>query len=362
MKTRTTFFKILSKTIGLGVIASFMVSCGSYVESSYNDGIYGDIPTRIDQEREITQEDVYNENSSNYYQQLFAIEAAQYPNTATDDQIFTDVDSYSSDDYDQQMVDYSLDYSAQPAWGTNPSETIINYYNVGGFNQFGFANRWGFGGPWGFGFNNWGYGPWGFNNFGFGGPWGFNNFAFGGFGFGFGFGYNAPFFNGGFGFHPWGGYGFNNWGNNYYFNNNIAYGRYRGSNRYRGFTTNTAVANNSRSISTRRASVPSSNREARAGRSSTTRRGTSNTIRRSSYPTSRTARSTTSRSATSRSSYPTARSSSFPSRSSSSAGRSSSSGRSSGTVTRSSSSRGSSGGGRSGGGGRSSGGRSGGRG
>ncbi|PRP67210.1 hypothetical protein BST86_08910 [Nonlabens agnitus] len=351
MKTNTTFKNAATKVFGLGLAIAFLTSCGSYTDSSYNDGIYGG--TVINQEEEVLS-DTYEQNSSNYYQQLFALEASQYSGGA-EDEIFIDVENYSDQGYDQENGEYVLDYAAQPAWGTNPSETIINFYGNPGFGL-------GFGYPFGFGFNNFGYGRfYGLNNFGygFGYPFGFgfNHFGFANgsfwglpfgvssFGYAIGgppFGYYDPFF-GGFAFNPYVG-GF--YGNNFYRGNrnNYAYNnRFRSSNS-RSVARPASRISNTRSTISRRSSVPTN----------TTRRSTS--TRRSVPTTTRRSTSTT------RSSFPTRTAS--PTRSSSSTRSSSTRSTRPTTTTRSSSPRSSSGSRSSGrsSGSRSSGGRSGGRG
>ncbi|GAK76993.1 vitellogenin II precursor [Nonlabens ulvanivorans] len=184
-----------------------ITSCGSFDAVSYNDGIYGD---SYDDE-EIDQVS-YEENSGSYYKNLFAEKAEQYGQNFGQDSVFTDVDSYSSQSYDQSNPDYTSNYGGgESGFGETPSTVVINYYDNGWNNWGGWNRGFGWGGnSWygGYGWNNWG----GWNRgFGWGGnPWhggyGWNNW--GGWNQGFGWG------GGGFGWNYWGGY--NNgfaWGN-----------------------------------------------------------------------------------------------------------------------------------------------------
>lgn len=342
------------------ILSLFLVSCGSFESVSYHDGVYGErsnINDRpVEQANEQQAPATYQNDSGSYYQALFAQKAADYGAiNSQQDSIFTNVENYSTQSYDQSNPDYTSNYGGgYGAWGENPSQVNINIIDNGfgwgggfgpwglGFNNFGFGgfgfNGFGFGGfgPCGFGFNNFGYGGFGFNNFGCGG-FGFNRFGFGGFGFG--------------GFGPYG-FGFNNFGfGGFGFRNGIAFAN--GNRGFRGNFNNGAFG-----------------RETTFGRNTTRRnvgRGTNGVSRSraTTRGTNRSNNSTFSRRGTSRSSNATNRRSSSRS---SSARSSSSSRRSSGSVrsSRSSSSR-SSGvrssrsSGRSSGGFRSGGGRSGGR-
>jgi hypothetical protein len=338
-----------------------LVSCGGYTEVSYSDGIYGSNRTVRVYEDVQEQPQTYQNNSSGYYESLFASEAENYGNNFASDSIFTDVEGYSSESYDAVNPDYTATYGGgAPAWGTNPSEVNINFYN-GGFGYGGFGPGFGFGG-FGPGFGYGGFGPgfgFGFNRFGGFGGFGYsiydyaylNNF-YGGFGFGFG-----PFNRfGGFGFNRFGYggfyngfYGVNNFYGRPFYRNNVAFSNgYRSSRNNvrgiesrldRGRTSSRAInrSTRGRATTTSRRAVINRRGTTTTRRSSNARRGRTTTTRRSSSP-SRSrpvispSRSSRSSSSGRRSTGSRTRSSASPSRSSSrsSGSRSSSRGRSSG--------------------------------
>ncbi|MEP0303576.1 MAG: hypothetical protein ABJD98_10630, partial [Maribacter dokdonensis] len=271
----------------LVTLAVFAASCGTYQQSSYydNDGIYSDDVVRTVERR--PEQRNYNQNTSenDTYSSYFGEKADQY-DQILDSEIFTDVDSYSSNNLDEeipegQLTDYyanSNDYEGYGSWGSNNSDVSIYIHNNG-------WNNWGYGGFYGWNDPYWGWNNWGWNNWGYGGyygygwnrPWGWNrwnNWGYGGFGFGYagiGFGWNRPFYGYGYG------YGY---GNGYY-------------NRNRGFSNRSYAVNNSRRGNYNRNTTNNS------GLSSTAARGRSNVNTRGNSPRYR---STTSRATTSRSS------------------------------------------------------------
>ena len=108
----------------IGLLSLFLVSCGSYQNSSYydNDGIYGnnDRP----QENYNNKYSEQNIEQSNQY-------ASQFKNMQNEYEYFTDVENYTSNNQDTVVVvydndEYSKNYSG---WGNNSSEVTINYYN-----------------------------------------------------------------------------------------------------------------------------------------------------------------------------------------------------------------------------------------
>ena len=164
MKTNIFPSKEIQNYLYIGLLSLFMVSCGSYQNSSYyeSDGIYGATPNRNNIERR-------NTNSDNYYRDYFS----SLQNDSQTPEVITDIDKYS--DFDSVDGD---SYSSYAGWGNNQTGTIVNYYpnywgmHAGcGWNNWGW-NNWGM--NYGFGWNNWGWDPWGMN-YGFGwNNWGMN--------------------------------------------------------------------------------------------------------------------------------------------------------------------------------------------
>ena len=157
MKTYNRLQSKLARLGALSLIAGFMVSCGSYQNTSYydNDGVYNNAPQ---------QRTVQNSNrDANYYSNYFKQAGEDLP-------YFTDIEGYTSETSDTtarrplQVVGYG-------GWGDETDNVSINIYNNGGWGYSPYYNSWygGYGTPyyWGSGFSfgfSWGWGgyysPW----------------------------------------------------------------------------------------------------------------------------------------------------------------------------------------------------------
>ena len=181
---KTNIFPKTKNYLYIGLLSLFMISCGSYQNSSYyeSDGIYGTSTDRNAERR--------NTNSDNYYKDYFS--ALQDDSQSSE--VITDIDKYS--DFDSVDND---SYTGYAGWGDNQTGTIVNIY----------PNYWGMNS--GFGWNNWGWNNWGWNNWGMNYGFGWNNWGWNNWGMNYGFGWNN------WGYNNW---GYNNWGwnNNYYYN------------------------------------------------------------------------------------------------------------------------------------------------
>lgn len=203
MKTISFFTKKISIYSLLGFFALIVTSCGSYQNSSYydNDGVYGsnDKPKQKEESK----------SNSGYYKEYFS-------NLNKDnEQVFTDVDKYSSNDTNvNQNESTNQNQSNYAGWGSNPDNVTVNIYG----NNWGWNNSyWGYGGYYGnyWGWNNgWYYPSWGWNSW-YGTGWGWNYWL-------------GPNWHGNYGYGYYGNY----WGwNNGYLGHNYAYsGGRRNSN------------------------------------------------------------------------------------------------------------------------------------
>lgn len=211
------------------VVLFALVSCGSYQYSGYEaDGIYGESRPGIWEERDPQTTEVKPNNENSYYKNLFA-QQSEMVGEALESNVFTDVDSYTSNDgyenYSQAGGDVAYIGGNAP-WGDDPDTYSINIINngfYGGFYapwRYGFAHHYfpyyygGFYDPWYYPY--WGgYGP-----YAYGGP-GWN------IGFGFGFGHRYGY--GGYGryYNPYYPYYYNHY--DYYnpYNTRVAYNRSR---------------------------------------------------------------------------------------------------------------------------------------
>lgn len=355
MRFTFTFKKFKMPVLALGV-TFLLTSCGAYQYVGYdNDGIYSSDEVVVD-----TDEASTNRTNDNYYVNYFGEIAADAELAQEESgEIFTDIDSYSSDNPAGNEVEIIEDYGG---WGQVNDQVTINYYNTGWNNWgWGWNDPWlwngGFGWGWnagfGWGWNNWrwnrwgigfGWNNWGWSNFGWRGP------GLGGWRVGVGYGWNNP-------------YSFPYWNNGFgYYGNNLAYnrsrrgvsnrsianvGRSRLSNRIGNIsrrsgnygTTRGTSSRPSRGTTTRpsRGIVgPSRGTTTRPSRGNTTRPSRGTTTRPSRGNTTRPSRGTTTRPSRSSSTRPSRGGSYSPSRGSS---RSSGSMRSSGGSRSSSGSR-----------------------
>ncbi|MFL9831004.1 hypothetical protein ABS764_09100 [Flavobacterium sp. ST-87] len=186
MKTNIFPFRKAKNYLYIGLLSLFMISCGSYQNSSYyeSDGIYStSTDPRIERR---------NTNSDNYYKDYF-----NSLQSDSESEIITDIDKYS--DFDSVNND---SYTGYAGWGDNQTGTIVNIY----------PDYWGM--NYGFGWNNWGWNNWGWNNWGMNYGFGWNNWGWNNWGINYGFGWNN--------------WGYNNWGwnNNYYYYNRPNYSTY----------------------------------------------------------------------------------------------------------------------------------------
>jgi uncharacterized membrane protein YgcG len=244
MKTYYFFEKNALKIFGLMALSAFVISCGSYQNSSYydNDGVYGSSEKPVYQKREVV-----STNGSQYENQFKEMKQA-YGN-----ETFTNVDNYTSV---QDTVKKATENQQQQYadWGQNTANntTIIYVNDNWGWNNWGMYNGlgWGWNGFYG---NNWGWcgNNLGYNNGFYGNNWGWNGYYGNNFGWNNGWGWNNWGYNSWYGgfcspYNNWGWGGYNNYygngyyGNGYYDNgygrgvavNNGSRGSSRGTNAY----------------------------------------------------------------------------------------------------------------------------------
>jgi hypothetical protein len=218
---KTNYFSSAKSTSVFYLILGFsmvMVSCGSYKSSTYydRDGIYG---TDENENRN-------SDNNVDKYRDYFTTLREKNEQ----DQVFTDVENYSS------IQDSVVNQNEKPSysgWGNNQQPINVTIYdNNWGWNNWGYNSLWNYGWNWNFGWNSW-YGP----NIGYG--WGWNNWY--GPNIGWGWGWNN-WWGPNYGYYGW---GMNNFNNPYYsYSNGIRGGRSSGrvSGRY-DFGRN-GIANN----------------------------------------------------------------------------------------------------------------------
>jgi hypothetical protein len=202
MQIKTPSLKRILTLSIFGYATLLLVSCGSYQNTSDSDGIYAtnDRSSNVSEEKEIVEDNSKN----NYYKQYFKSKASATEQIPEEDLIFTDIDSYTSNEtLDEDGYIIEEEEESYGAWGENSSDVTINVVNTGGY-FYGAGWYGGWYRPWGYSvwnrpFNGYGYGNWGIG-FGWGGyynPW-----------------YCAPF------------YGGNYYNNNYAYNNNYRNNNY----------------------------------------------------------------------------------------------------------------------------------------
>ena len=206
------YYKLLNIRGLLPALGSLflLASCSSYQYAGYdNDGIYsssrtGEAYTANDYEE--SYEDAL------YYKNLFGEKAEQFAAVPEEGAIFTDIEAYSSGQYDSEMFgEEGLAYEpGRAAWGTDPDEISINIYN--NYSPFYYA----YGYPYYAGYFDPYWGP--YYRYGYYNPYSYR----------FGYGYGYPYYHRGwsFGFHyGWGNYYAHRYspyyyGNSYYNNYN----------------------------------------------------------------------------------------------------------------------------------------------
>lgn len=225
-------------------LALILASCGSYQQASYydNDGIYADDTPQTVERRPEQRVNTQRNAESDTYSDYFGEKANQY-DEILDSEIFTDVDSYATNENsgyvpEGQLTDYysnENDYQGYGGWGDNATSVSINIYD-NGWNNWGYGGQFGWANP-AWGWNNWGYGSsygYGWNN-----PWGWNNWGYGGYGYGWNLGFGSNNWG-------WGGY-YGNYNQGFGFNNRYNNRQYALNNSRRGnYTRNTA--NNSSAL------------------------------------------------------------------------------------------------------------------
>ena len=227
-----------------------LIACGSINGYVDDDGIYGgNQSARIASE---TQDQTQAQNSNTaFYKNYFREELVALEGEVVENDVFTDVDQYSSDNAETEISD-NIRYTEQGrgAWGDQPGTVEVNiYHNNWGWNNWGW-NNWGW--------NNFGWNNWGWNNWGWNGPWGrpwrygpnFGRGFYGGYGF-----YCPPHLRSNYGYY----------GDRYAFNgrrNNFASGR-------RAFTRNNArrIASRANSNRVSRSRVPNTSARTRVNNS-----------------------------------------------------------------------------------------------
>lgn len=198
-----TNFSLLRTSVyaTLGFLSILLYSCGSSQSTTYNDrdGIYGATANTDGRSRTTSQ--------NNQYKEYFgSLQESNEP-----DQIFTDVEGYRSDNYENTQTNQNYD-AGYGSWGSNPGNVTVNVYD-----------------------NSWGYGGWGWNNYWYSGYWGWN------LGWGWNSWYGPAYYGWGYGAYPYYGYGYNGWYHyypyGYGYNNGYAYNNGRRSSGYRNVVT-----------------------------------------------------------------------------------------------------------------------------
>tara|TARA_B100001287_G_scaffold153595_1_gene129243 strand:- start:275 stop:1366 length:1092 start_codon:yes stop_codon:yes gene_type:complete len=211
-------FYFVNKPFYFLFIVLLITSCGSYQYSGYiNDGIYQN--NDISKDYAFVENQEINDKANNdYYKSAFSEKALMYSESETDDQLFTDVENYRTNENDSINNNYG-------PWGEYKDSIVVNVHS---HHHDGFWSRWrypnwmwnygyGYGSlnTWGYGYNNYWSRPFPF----YGGMydpfnpfWGYYDSFF--FGYGYGYAYGYP-------------YGYYSWWRPYnsWYNNN-SYGRF----------------------------------------------------------------------------------------------------------------------------------------
>ena len=174
------YLKAQMPFLALIAMAFVLSSCGSsqYVGEE-NDGIYSSPKEYNENNVEVVQDIDAN---TTYYKNYFKEKSTEFDYIPTEDEVFTDVDSYEGKYAEQD----STAQESYAGWGQENSGVTINVY--GGFNSGwgGYYNPYYAGWGWNYGWG-WSYG-WGWNT-GFYNPYWCSPYGYGGY-------YGYPYYNG----------------------------------------------------------------------------------------------------------------------------------------------------------------------
>lgn len=147
MKNKGKIRKYFVRFLGLSILPTLLVSCGSYY-TYYSDGIYGEAPAvqylEVVEHYPAPPRQQTTVVKSNRYSDFFRDKAQQYNNPDESFTHFTNVDGYASNSYT------APEQQSYAGWGNNPSQVVVNVYD----NDYYWRNPY-------YGYNSyWGYGAW----------------------------------------------------------------------------------------------------------------------------------------------------------------------------------------------------------
>ena len=163
-----------------GLMSVLLVSCGSYQTATYDDdGIYS---TETPETKTVVVVEKTNAENSKYYEEYFGRTVTDY-GEIVEDEVFTDVDSYSSQDVVEQDTEVARE--SYSAWEDAGDNVTINVYNTRPYySYYRPYNYW----------NNYYYNDWAFGGFSWG--WGshYHNYGYYGYNYGYPYYYNSPYY------------------------------------------------------------------------------------------------------------------------------------------------------------------------
>lgn len=146
---RKNYFK-KNGALGIFLLASLLLlgSCHSYEYVSYNDGIYGEVESQKNFDPKRTN---LVSQKPNQYASYFSNKALEYDDLDEQGVVFTDIDSYSNENYTDTNPS-TLNYeSGNPSWGSVSDKVEVNIYNTGfrnpfwgGYYSYGWDNYYGY--------------------------------------------------------------------------------------------------------------------------------------------------------------------------------------------------------------------------
>jgi hypothetical protein len=153
------------------------ISCGSYQSATYDDdGIYNNVNTRNVVKKQVITKEVPVSNNVRYYEKVFSHPVVDYGQNNNEQEVFTDVDSYSTQ---TTGINTSAVIETYGAWEDADDSVTINVYTNPEplfYNYWGPYNYW----------NNFYYTGWGFYGANWGWPYYGNHYV----------NYGYPYYNG----------------------------------------------------------------------------------------------------------------------------------------------------------------------
>ena len=145
----------LNQVLFLLIANLVLVSCGTYQNTSYNDGIYDD-DVAVTRNKKVL---IVDEKESDKYEENYFLRKLDSLNNISNNDVFTNVDDYNTIDtdtiyIDEENIDTNVSYTPNQPWGQGDNNQVAvnvnlinNPYWIGNYGYanygYGFYDTWG---------------------------------------------------------------------------------------------------------------------------------------------------------------------------------------------------------------------------